>query len=171
MEIIRFDSVLKPKGKEFEKICIWNRFFRTKVELILTLLPAIASIVLMFFYLDIYVGVVYAVFIAYPVFIFSQFKSDIHYKLKHRDASEDAPCVITFMENGILAEVHELNFIEQYSWLDFTTIYEKFGYYMMYNKNKLVVMVKKDDIPEHLRDAAREYINSHIDHNKCVFKR
>lgn len=171
MEIIRFESVLKPSGKEYERVCMWNRFVRTKLEAILTCIPAIISIVLFILgYRDIFAIIIYAVLIVYPFFIVYQFKSEISYHLKHREPTEAAPCIFTFMPNGILAEIKEYEFITQYNWQDFTTIYDRLGYYMMFNKNKLVVMIKKDDIPEHMRENAYQYINENIDHNTCVIK-
>lgn len=171
MEIIRFESRLKPSGKEYEKVCMWNRFVRSKTEAILTCLPAIASIILFVIgYRDPFLIIIYAVLIVYPFFIVWQFKSEIAYRLKHREATEDAPCIITFMPNGILAEIKELDFIAQYNWSEFTTIYERMGYYMMYNKNKMIVMIKKDDIPESMRKTAHQYIIDNIDHNTCAMK-
>lgn len=171
MEIIRFDTVLKPSGKEYEKVCLWNRFVRTKLEAILTCLPGIISIVLFCMGVqDYFAIIIYAVLIVYPFFIFWQFKGEIRYHLKHREPTESAPCVMTFMPNGILAEVKDYDFIAQYNWSDFTTIYNRLGYYMMFNGNKLVVMVKKEDIPEHLREAAKQYINDSVDHNTCAMR-
>lgn len=171
MEIIRFNTVLKPSGDEYAKVCMWNRFVRTKLEAILTCLPAIISIIAFVMgYRDMFLIIIYAVLIVYPFFIVWQFKGEIRYRLKHREATEDAPCVMTFMENGILAEIKEHDFIEQYRWDEFTTVYDKLGYYMMFNKNKMVVMVNKQHVPEHLREAARTYISQHIDRNKCVMK-
>lgn len=65
-----------------------------------------------------------------------QFKSSVNYHLKNRDASESAPCTITLMESGILAEIPEFELTYNYSWDDFTTIYDKFGYYMFLKKGK-----------------------------------
>lgn len=172
MEIIRFESVLKPSGDEYRKVCMWNRFVRTKKEAVLSCLPGLLSIVLLCMgYRDPFFIIVYAVLLVYPFFIYNQFKGEISYRLKHREPTESAPCVFTFMPNGILAEIHDYNFITQYRWDEFTTIYDKMGYYMMYNKNQMVVMIKKADIPEHLRDAALQYISDNIDRNKCVIKK
>ena len=171
MEIIRFESKLKPSGKEYEKVCMWNRFVRNKTEAILTCIPAVISIVLLILgYHDAFLVIIYAVLIVYPFFILWQFKSEINYRLKHREPTEDAPCVFTFMPNGILAEIKDYDFITQYNWSDFTTVYNRLGYYMMYQKSKMIVMIKQSDIPEHLRDAARQYITDSIDHNRCAMK-
>lgn len=172
MEIIRFESVLKPSGEEYQKVCMWNRFIRTRKELVLSILPGLASIVLLFMgYWDPFFVILYAAFLAYPFFIYRQFKSEIRYHLNHREATESAPCVFTFMPNGILAEIREHQFIAQYRWDEFTTIYDKMGYYMMYNGSQMVVMLKKADIPEHLQGAALQYISDNIDRNKCLFKK
>lgn len=38
------------------------------------------------------------------------------------------------MESGILAEIPEFELTYNYSWDNFTTIYDKFGYYMFLRK-------------------------------------
>lgn len=71
------------------------------------------------------------------------------------------------MENGILAEITEFNIITNYDWNEFTTIYNKFGYYMMFNKGKMVVMLRQADMSEEQREAAGDYIKKNVDMNKC----
>lgn len=52
------------------------------------------------------------------------------------------------MESGILAEIPEFELTYNYSWDDFTTIYDKFGYYMFFEKGKMTVMLRQADMPE-----------------------
>ena len=167
--VIKYDTTLKASGKEYTRIVFWNRFLRNPAELILSWLPAIASVVLLamgiysFFSL-----ILYAVFWAYPIYIFAhQFKSSVNYHLKHRDPSEDAPCNITFLENGILASIpdHGLNY--NYEWEQFTCIYNKFGYYMLFNGGKMIVMLRQADMPEEIRNEVPKFIKAHVDRNKC----
>ena len=42
---IKYDTTLKACGDEYKKIVFWNRFIRNPIELILTWLPALASII------------------------------------------------------------------------------------------------------------------------------
>lgn len=51
-------------------------------------------------------------------------------------------------ESGILAEIPEFELTYNYSWDDFTTIYDKFGYYMFFEKGKMTVMLRQADVPE-----------------------
>lgn len=169
MDFIKYDTTLKASGKEYEKIVFWNRFIRNPIELILTWLPAIASIVLISMgFISSYIAVLYAACWCYPLYIFFfQFKNSVSYHLKHRDPSEAAPCTITLMENGILAEIPEYDIITNYDWNEFTTIYNKFGYYMMFNKGKMIVMLRQADMSEAQKNQVGDYIKKNIDMNKC----
>lgn len=171
MDIIRFNTRLKADGKEYSRIVYWNRFWRNKTELILSCIPAIASIVLFACgFRSSFLMIVYVIFCAYPFFIFSQCKSSISYHLEHRDASESAPCEITLMPTGILAEIKDFNISYTYNWDEFTTIYDKLGYYMMFNKGRMIVMIRKADIPEEFKKPFIDYIFEHADQNKCLIK-
>ncbi|MGN0407662.1 MAG: YcxB family protein [Bacteroides sp.] len=171
MDIIRFNTTLKASGKEYARIVYWNRFWRNKTELILTCLPAAASIVLFCLGLrSSFMLIIYVILCAYPFFIFSQCKSSIKYHLKNRDASESAPCEITLMPSGILAEIKDYNLQYTYNWNDFTTIYDTLGYYMMFNKGTMIVMIRKADIPDTQQTAFVDYVFEHVDQNKCLIK-
>ena len=169
MDIIKFNTTLKASGKDYFKIVFWNRFIRNPIELILSWLPAVISLVLLcLHYYSSFLLILYAVCWFYPIYIFGyQFRSSVNYHLKHRDPSEEAPCTITLMENGILVEITEFNIITNYDWNEFTTIYNKFGYYMMFNKGKMVVMLRQADMSEEQREAAGDYIKKNVDMNKC----
>lgn len=142
MDYIKYETTLKASGREYSKIVFWNRFIRNPIELILTWLPAAITIVCIALgCFSSYLAVIYAACWCYPIYIFGfQFKSSVNYHLKNRDASESAPCTITLMESGILAEIPEFELTYNYSWDDFTTIYDKFGYYMFFEKGKMTVM-------------------------------
>ena len=71
------------------------------------------------------------------------------------------------MESGILAEIPEFELTYNYDWDDFTTIYNKFGYYMLFQQGKMIVMLRQADMPEPERAAAAEFIKNNIDMNKC----
>lgn len=169
MDNIKYSSTLKAEGDEYKKIVFWNRFIRNPIETILTWLPAAATIVFIALgYLNTYLAVIYAACWAYPIYIFFfQFKSSVNYHLKNRDPSESSPCTITLLDNGILAEIADFDKTIIYEWDAFTTIYKKFGYYMMFEKSKMTVMLREADIPEELRAPAAEFIKTHVDMNKC----
>lgn len=168
MKVLKYTSTLKACGKEYGKIVFWNRFLRNKTELIITVLPAIASIFLMINgYTNSFLLILYAIFWFYPIFIFSQFKTIIKNHLKNRDQSESAPCEFTFMETGILAEIPDYDLKYVYNWEDCTTIYSKFGYYMMFQKGKMLVMLRQADIPEDIREDVAEFIKKNVNQNTC----
>lgn len=171
MDILRFNSTLKACGDEYKKIVFWNRFLRNKTELILSFVPAIASLFLMYFgFTNTYLLMLYVIFWAYPIFIYSQFKSSVRYHLKHRDASESAPCELTLMPIGILAEINDFDIKHVYHWDEFTTIYDKFGYYMMFNKGQMIVMLRKADMPDRIKENVVNYMKENVDQNTCMFK-
>lgn len=169
MDYIKYETTLKASGKEYSKIVFWNRFLRNPAELILTWLPAAISIICIALgYFSSYLAVIYAACWCYPIYIFGfQFKNSVNYHLKNRDQSESAPCTITLMESGILAEIPEFELTYNYDWDDFTTIYNKFGYYMLFKQGKMIVMLRQADMPEPERAAAAEFIKSNVDMNKC----
>lgn len=171
MDIIKFNSVFKASGSEYAKIVFWNRFLRNPTELILTFTPAVISIG--FFiagFTNTFALIIYLMCFAYPFFVYRQYRAAVSYHLKNRDASEGAACTFTLMDTGIMAEINEYNIINTYKWDDCTTIYDRAGYYFMFNKSKMLVMLRKADIPDELKEPVKEYIKTHIDGNKCVFK-
>mgnify|MGYP007087031146 FL=1 len=169
MDYIKYKTTLKASGDEYKKIVFWNRFVRNPVETILTWTPAAITIVLIVLgFLNTYLAVIYAACWAYPIYIFFfQFKSSVNYHLKNREVSESAPCTITLMDSGILAEIPDYDKTLNYEWDSFTTIYKKFGYYMLFENSKMTVMLREADIPENQRNAASDFIKSHVDMNKC----
>lgn len=171
MDYILIHTHLKASGDEYKKIVFWNRFIRNKTELILTFLPAIASIILFAMgFNNSFMLILYVIFFAYPVLIFTQFNSNIAYHLKHRDESESAPCDITLMKTSILAEIPDFDLKYNYSWDTFTTIYDKLGYYMFFEKGKMILMLKKADIPSEYQKEVVDFIFNHVDMNKCYVK-
>ncbi len=169
MDYIKYDTTLKASGKEYQRIVFWNRFIRNPIELILTWIPAIISIIAMSMgYITTYLAVIYAACWAYPLYIFGfQFRNSVSYHLKHRDPAESAPCTITLMENGVLAEIPEYNRMDHFEWTDFTTIYDKFGYYMMFQKGQMLLMLRKADMSKEQLAAAPDFIKKNIDMNTC----
>ena len=71
------------------------------------------------------------------------------------------------MDSGILAEIPDYDKTLNYEWDSFTTIYKKFSYYMLFENSKMTVMLREADIPENQRNAASDFIKSHVDMNKC----
>lgn len=171
MDIIKFHSVFKASGKEYARIVFWNRFLRNPTELILTFTPALISI---FFlvkgYTNTFALVLYLVCFAYPFFTYRQYRSAVKYHLKNRDESEGAACTFTLMDTGVLAEIEDFGIVNTYHWADCTTIYDRAGYYLLFQKNTMLVMLRKADIPEDQQSAVKEYIRTHIDGNKCIMK-
>jgi len=169
MDFITYNSTLKACGEEYKKIVFWNRFIRNPLETILSWLPALLTIALMIMgYLNIYLAVIYAACWVYPLYIFFiQFKSSVKYHLKNRDPAESAPCTITLQDTGIIADIPSFGRTEAYKWDEPDTIYKKYGYYLFFNKSKMIVMLREADIPTEQRSFAAEYIKSHVDMNKC----
>lgn len=171
MDYIKFSSTYKADGRQYEKIVFWNRFIRNKTELILSLLPAVMSILLIIRgYRSTFMMIIYFIFIAYPFIAYYQFKSAVRYHLAHRDRSESAPCEFTLMDSGILCEITGADEKKIFKWDEFTTVYDRLGYYMFFNKGEMRVMLNQSDIPKESASDIRAYINSHIDHNKCLIK-
>lgn len=171
MDVIHYTTTLKASGAEYKKIVFWNRFIRNKLELILSFVPALSSILFLFLgYGNGFFLFVYLIFWIYPFFVYTQFKKAVTYHLKHRDPSEDAPCEITFMENGIFAEIDSFDIRTVYNWNDFTTIYDKFGYYMMFKKGNMLVMLRKADIPEAMKEPAIQFMRKNVNQNECLLK-
>lgn len=96
-----------------------------------------------------------------------QFRSSVNYHLKHRDPSEEAPCTITLMNNAIMADIPEHNLVYTYEWNQFTNVYNKFGYYMLFNKGRMIVMLSQKDMSDDIKAAVPAYIKSHVDRNIC----
>ncbi len=169
MDYIKYNTTLKACGKEYKQIVFWNRFLRNPAELILSWLPAVISIVFICMrYFNIYFAFFYAASFCYPTYIFFfQFRSNVNYHLKHRDPSESAPCTITLMENAILAEIPEYDLIHTYNWSDFTTVYDKYGYYMFFKGSKMIVMLRKADMSHEQLTKAPAFIKECVDMNKC----
>ena len=169
MDIIKFNTTLKSSGKNYSRIVFWNRFLRNPIELILSWTPAMVSIILLcMHYYSSFLLILYAVCWFYPIYIFCyQFRSSVNYHLKHRDPSEEAPCTITLMNNAIMADIPEHNLVYTYEWNQFTNVYNKFGYYMLFNKGRMIVMLNQKDMPEDVKAAVPAYIKSHVDRNIC----
>lgn len=170
MDYIKYDTTLKACGDEYKRIVFWNRFIRNPVELILTWIPAVITIVLISlgYVGNTFIMVIYAACWFYPLYIFGfQFKSNINYHLKHRDPSESALCHMTLTESCILADIPEYELTHSYNWEDFTTVYDKFGYYMFFSKSKMLVMLRKADMSKEQLEAAPEFIKKCIDMNIC----
>lgn len=71
MDIIKFNTTLKASGKDYFKIVFWNRFIRNPIELILSWLPAVISLVLLcLHYYSSFLLILYAVCWFYPIYIF-----------------------------------------------------------------------------------------------------
>lgn len=171
MNPIKYHTTFKADGKQYERIVFWNRFIRTKTETFLMFLPAALSV---FFYIrgyrSTFLMIIYCIFIVYPVIAYRQFKSAVSYHLKNRDSLESAPCTFTLMDSGILCEFDDSDEKRVFKWEDFTTVYRKLGYYMFFQKNEMQVMLNQEDIPDEQKQPVFDYINSHIDHNKCVIR-
>ena len=167
--IYKYNTTLKASGNDYKKIVFWNRFLRNPVELILSWVPAVISIIMLASgRYNTFLLIIYPICWFYPIYIFAfQFKSSVNYHLKHRDASEDAPCTITLMDNAILADIPDHNLIYTYEWEQFTTVYFKYGYYMLFNGKQMVVMLNSNDMPENIKKNVGGFIMEHVDRNKC----
>lgn len=169
MKELTYSTTLKACGKEYERIVFWNRFLRNPIELILSWIPAVISIILMSMgYITSFTAILYAACWFYPIYIFAfQFRHSVAYHLKHRDPSEAAPCTISFTDDCILADIPSFEVVETYRWDEFTTIYKKLGYYMLFSGSKMIVMLRIADMSEDQQKAIPEYIKNHINMNKC----
>lgn len=169
MNIIKYDTTLKASGKDYSRIVFWNRFIRNPIELILSWTPAVISLVLLICGIySSFLLILYAVCWFYPIYIFAyQFKSNVNYHLKHRDPSEDAHCIITLADNAIIADIPEHNLTYTYEWDQFTSVYNKFGYYMLFNKGIMIVMLCQNDMSEDIKSKVPSFIKEHVDRNIC----
>ena len=167
--IYKYNTTLKASGNDYKKIVFWNRFLRNPVELILSWVPAVISIIMLASgRYNTFLLIIYAICWFYPIYIFAfQFKSSVNYHLKHRDSSEDAPCTITLMDNAILADIPDHNLIYTYEWEQFTTVYFNYGYDMLFNGKQMVVMLNSNDMPENIKKNVGGFIMEHVDRNKC----
>lgn len=172
MDMIKYETSLKAKGDDYKRIVFWNRFIRNPIETILTITPAIISICLLVAgYYTYFLLVIYAVCVAYPLFIFLyQFKSSVNYHLKHRDPAEEAKCIMTVTKSGILADIPEYDLKYNYEWNDCTTAYYKYGYYMLFNGSKMIVMFNTKDMTQEEKKAIPQIITDNVDKNKCAIK-
>ena len=169
MDTIKYNTRLKASGDEYRKIVFWNRFIRNPIETVLSLVPVAIAIALMVMgFFNMYLGVIYAACFAYPVYIFVfQFRSAVGYHLKHRDPSEDAPCTITLMDTGIMAEIPDFQITHTYQWNSFTTIYRKMGYYMFFEGSKMTVMLRIADMDTEQQKAVPDIIKKYVNQNIC----
>lgn len=169
MNIIKYDTTLKASGKDYSRIVFWNRFIRNPIELILSWTPAAISLVLLICGIySSFLLILYAVCWFYPIYIFAyQFKSNVNYHLKHRDPSEDAHCIITLADNAIIADIPDHNLTYTYEWDQFTSIYNKFGYYMLFNKGRMIVMLCQNDMTDDIKSMVPSFIKEHVDRNIC----
>ena len=65
------------------------------------------------------------------------------------------------MDNAIMADIPEHDLVYTYEWNQFTNVYNKFGYYMLFNKGRMIVMLNQNDMPEDVKSAVPAYIKSH----------
>ena len=148
MNITRFTQKYRPEGKEYEKIFMWNRFLRKKSDLIIIFAPAlicIASIIAGYFS-PVFIPA-YAFFILYPAIAYLQFKATIKKHLRNRKAKDNAECEVNIMDNGILLINNEHDIRELHKWDDIKKVYDHFGYYLIYGDKKMLVLLKKENIP------------------------
>ena len=66
-----------------------------------------------------------------------------------------------------MADIPEHNLVYTYEWEQFTTVYVKFGYYMLFNKGRMIVMLSQKDMSDDIKAAVPAYIKSHVDRNIC----
>ena len=121
--------------------------------------------------MDTFWAIICIIFLFYPVLIITQFNSSIRYHLKHRDPSETAPCEFCIMENGILIDVpeHDVHNFVRYD--EFTHVYTNvFGFYMMFQKNKVLVMIRHSDIPKGRKDDFEDMMVAGLGTNCKVSK-
>lgn len=74
------------------------------------------------------------------------------------------------MPTGILAEIPDYDVKYIYHWEDFTTIYDKFGYYMMFKKGQMLVMLRQADMPDGLKEQIVTYMKQNVNQNECMFR-
>ena len=174
--LIRFTSTQKPDGKEYKKITYWNRFVRTKIETLILIALVIVSISCAAYRLttgtmDTFWAIICIVFLFYPFLIITQFNSSIRYHLKHRDPAETSPCEFCLMENGILIDVPECDVHSFIRYDEFTHVYTNvFGFYMMFQKNKVLAMIRHSDIPQGRSDDFEDMMFSGLNDSCKVSK-
>lgn len=177
MDTLTFKSQLKASGTDYKNIVFWNRFFKNPTELILTWVPAALTIVaLVNGFLSGFLAIVYAICWFYPIFIFAyQFPTSIKYHLEHRPKTEDMLCTFELSEEGVKITSDETDengapaVNEYFEWKTFTASYLKSGYYMFFEGNKMLVMMKEADFPAGKKADFVKFFRDHADGNKCRF--
>ena len=71
------------------------------------------------------------------------------------------------MDSAILADIPDHDLVYTYEWEQFTTVYFLYGYYMLFNGNKMIVMLSTNDMPDDVKSNAGQFIKEHVDLNKC----
>jgi len=161
MNIIKFISTLKPNGKKYKQICFWNRFIRTKFESILYLAFIIIAIFIISKTQELTALLLVAALVCVPIIMITTFNNDVNYHLENREEYLDAPCTFTIMNNGILAEIQEYNHIEQVKWEDITRIHNVLGYYMLFNKSEMLMMLDKTAIDDKDKASVAELMKKY----------
>lgn len=162
MNIIRFTSTFKPEKKDYTKISIWNRYFRNKTLMLTILIPTAGA--LYFLYSDPHTPFwwVFILIALYPFYSLMGFYFKIQNHLKYRSPMDTAKTEYTFMNNGILADRHEIEKLDLFHWDDVDMLWELKGFLLLYKKERLVLVFNKADMGEGQCDAIREYITKHL---------
>lgn len=158
MDIIRFQSIYKPEGKEYVKVTLWNRFMHTKSLLLFTFLPT--ALALYFLLKDIHSPLwwVFVIIMFYPVYTIAAFLIKVKHHLKLRSVLDSAPTEFTFMTNGILVDRKGAESNKLIYWKDLDFLYELKDFFLLYKNDILILVLSKKDMKDGQCDEIKKYI-------------
>ncbi len=166
MKPITYTAPFKPSGKEYTKLCMWNRFIHNKLRLVVMILPVILGIYFLATTKVIYFMPVYLVLALYPFITVIAFYFKIKKHLKFRSKADEATAQFTIMDNGILTERAEVDINKLYHWDEFDKIIDIRDFLLLYKSNRLVLVLQKEYMPEGEASNIRDIIAEHIYKNK-----
>jgi len=166
MKPITYTAPFKPGGREYTRLCMWNRFIHNKLRLVVMLLPVILGIYFLATSSVIYFAPVYIVLTLYPFITVIAFYFKIKKHLKFRSKADEATAQFTIMDNGILTERPEVDINHLYHWDEFDKIIDIKEFLLLYKGNKLTLVLQKKYMPEDRISEIRDIIAEHLYINK-----
>lgn len=167
MNIIRFTSTFKPVDKDYTKVTLWNRYAHNRTLLLAMFIPTIGAL----YFLMNNPGPLWWVFILimfYPLYNVIGFYFKIKRHFKFRSPADTAKTEFTLMNNGILMDRHEIQKLDMLHWVDVNVIWELKEYFILYNKDKLVSVLVKKDMPAEQIDDIRKYLITHVKNRQGI---
>lgn len=161
MSVIRFTSTFKPNNKNYTKITLWNRYVRNKTVLLTSLIPTAGAV----YFLYSGGGTFWWLFVLimfYPLYSVLGFYLKIKKHLKFRSPADIAKTEFTFMNNGLLIDRVDMQKLDMIHWEDVNVLWELKDYFLLYNRDKLVAVLAKEDMETGQADTIRSFITKHV---------